>query len=269
MEKRIGFIGGGAMCNAIIGGIVKAEILLSQNIIASDISSSKLEELKSEYGINITQDNLAVASFADILFLAVKPNMYADVINQIKDAVKKDVTIVVIALGQTLEKVQQHFGKPLKIVRTMPNTPALVGAGMTALCKNNLVTEQDMKEVMHIFESFGKAEIISENLMNVIPGISGSSPAYVFMFIEAMADAAVAEGMPRVQAYQFSAQAVLGAAKMVLETNIHPAQLKDNVCSPGGSTIAAVCELESLGFRNAVISAVQACTQKSRDMESK
>ncbi|WP_336967326.1 pyrroline-5-carboxylate reductase, partial [Bacillus cereus] len=148
------------------------------------------------------------------------------------------------------------------------NTPALVGEGMSALCFNEMVTEKDIKEVLNIFNIFGQTEVINEKLMDVVTSISGSSPAYVYMFIEAMADAAVLGGMPRKQAYKFAAQAVLGSAKMVLETGIHPGELKDMVCSPSGTTIEAVVTLEEKGLRTAIISAMKRCTQKSMEMSS-
>ena len=172
--------------------------------------------------------------------------------------------IVSIAAGKTIAAIEDSFGKPVKLVRAMPNTPALVGEAMSALCVNQNVTPEELKEVQALFNSFGKSEVISESLI----GVSGSSPAYVYMFIEAMADAAVADGMPRAQAYKFAAQSVYGSAKMVLETGKHPGELKDAVCSPAGTTIEAVAALEAGGFRNTVISAQRACSQKSRDMSA-
>ncbi|EEL87777.1 Pyrroline-5-carboxylate reductase [Bacillus cereus AH1272] len=163
---------------------------------------------------------------------------------------------------------EDAFGRKLKIVRVMPNTPALVGEGMSALCHNALVTEKDLEDILNIFNSFGQTEIVNEKLMDVVTSVSGSSPAYVYMFIEAMADAAVLNGMPRDQAYKFAAQAVLGSAKMVLETGIHPGALKDMVCSPGGTTIEAVATLEEKGLRTAIISAMNRCTQKSVELSS-
>jgi pyrroline-5-carboxylate reductase len=151
----------------------------------------------------------------------------------------------------------------------MPNTPALVGAAMSALCPNDKVTPEEVKLVESLFNSFGRAEVVPESMMDAVVGVSGSSPAYVYMFIEAMADAAVADGMPRAQAYKFAAQSVLGAAKMVLETGKHPGELKDAVCSPGGTTIEAVAALEHGGFRDTVISAQRACSKKSYDMSQK
>jgi len=266
MDKIIGFIGSGNMGGAIIGGITKAGLVSPEKVIAADMSSSALENLSNRFHICTTTNNLEVAEKADILFLAVKPGIYPIVIEQIKSSVKKDVIIIVIAAGMKIQIIEEQFGRDIKVVRTMPNTPALVGEGMSAICPNKMVSEVEMEEVKSIFNSFGESEIVGEYLMDVVTGVSGSAPAYVYMFIEAMADAAVTEGMPRTQAYRFAAQAVMGSAKMVLETGIHPGELKDNVCSPGGTTIAAVCELENKGMRTAVISAVKTATAKSKEM---
>ena len=266
MNTKIGFIGSGNMGSAIIGGIIKAKLVTPENIIASDIMPNTLINLNQTFGIETTSDNIKVAETSDIIFLAVKPNVYGNVIAEIKEKVKENVIIVSIAAGQLISNIETLFGRELKIVRVMPNTPALVGEGMAAISPNLKTTEEDTQKIVDIFSSIGKTEIVGEYLMDVVTGISGSSPAYGYLFIEAMADAAVAEGMPRNQAYQFSAQALLGAAKMVLETGKHPGLLKDQVCSPGGTTIAAVNELEKQGFRNAVICAVKSCIDKSRDM---
>ena len=174
------------------------------------------------------------------------------------------MTLESIAPGKTLKWLEELFEKPVKLVRCMPNTPALVGEGMTGMCANERLTEEEKKEICRILEGCGKVEQVDEGLMDVVVSVSGSSPAYVFLFIEAMADAAVADGMPRAQAYQMAAQAVLGSAKMVLETGKHPGELKDMVCSPGGTTIEAVRVLEEKGMRSAVIEAMKACTEKAK-----
>ena len=168
--------------------------------------------------------------------------------------------------GVRYEELEEQFGKKVKIIRTMPNTPALVGEGMTAACPNDAVTEEEKNYALELLSSFGKVEIVPEHLIDAVVAVSGSSPAYIFMFIEAMADGAVAEGMPRPQAYQFAAQAVLGSAKMVLETGKHPGELKDMVCSPAGTTIEAVRVLEKFGLRSAVIEAEKVCADMSRNM---
>lgn len=262
MKKTIGFIGCGNMGRAMIGGILNANLVTPESIIVGDLNEKSLDETKLEYGIKTTTDNNQVAKFADIIVLSIKPNLYKVVINQIKDQVKENVIIVTIAAGKTIKGSEETFGKKLKVVRVMPNTPALVGEGMAAICPSEMVTKEELTEVVCIFESFGKAEVVSEKLMDVVTSVSGSSPAFVYMFIEAMADAAVLDGMPRNQAYKFAAQAVYGSAKMVLETGKHPGVLKDMVCSPGGTTIEGVAALEEKGFRNAVIYALRKTTQK-------
>lgn len=168
-----------------------------------------------------------------------------------------------IAAGQTIEQNEKRFGRSMKMAKAMPNTPVLVSEGMTAVSINQLITEEEKTEIKAIFESFGKVEFVDEKLMDVVSAVSGSSPAYAYMFIEALADGAVLHGLPRQQAYVFASQAVLGAAKMVLETGVHPGELKDHVCSPGGSTIEAVASLEESGLRSAVINAVNASVNKS------
>lgn len=266
MNKTIGFIGSGNMGGAMIGGIINADLIAKENIYVSDINEASLAIVKENYGVNVTTDNAELAKACDIIVLAVKPFLYPVVIKGIKDVVKEDVIIVVIAAGQSSEAVRELFGRDIKIVKTMPNTPALVGEGMAAIAPAKNVTKEETEEIVAIFNSFGKSEIVPEHLMDAVTAVSGSSPAYVYMFIEAMADAAVVEGMPRAQAYKFAAQSVLGSAKMVLETGRHPGDLKDMVCSPGGTTIAAVAKLEETGLRNSVMQGMKACADKSRDM---
>lgn len=180
--------------------------------------------------------------------------------------VQEDQIIITLAPGKTLAWLEKMFKKPTKIVRTMPNTPAMVSEGMTAACPNEYVTDEELAYVCEILKSFGDVEVVPEKLIDAVVAVSGSSPAYVYMMIEAMADAAVAEGMPRHQAYKFAAQAVLGSAKMVLETGKHPGELKDMVCSPGGTTIEAVKVLEETGFRGALMQAMEICAEKSRNL---
>lgn len=265
-NTKIGFIGCGNMAGAIIGGIVKSDLLESKSIMASNPTEEKLKTIKEKYNILTTKDNKEVASFSDILFLAVKPHLYTNVMEEIKASLKDNSIVIVIAAGITLKFMEEALGSSRKIVRTMPNTPAMVGEGLTAICPNRNITDAELNIVMSIFESFGKAEILEERLMDVVPSVSGSSPAYVYMFIEALGDGAVLRGIPRSKAYTMAAQAVLGAAKMVLETGKHPGELKDDVCSPGGTTIEAVYSLEKNNFRGTVIEAMESCTEKTLKM---
>lgn len=262
---RLGFIGAGNMAQAIIGGVLRSGIQKREDMIASAATQATIDKVQKEFGIHTTLENREVAK-ADIIFLAVKPVYCQKVIDEIKESVSDEQLIVSIAAGKTIAWLENALGKTKKIIRTMPNTPALVGEGITAVCPNAQVTEQELQSVCEILKSFGKAEVIQESMMDAVVAVSGSSPAYVFLFIEAMADAAVAEGMPRAQAYQFAAQSVLGSAKMVLETGKHPGELKDMVCSPAGTTIEAVRVLENEGFRSSVMNCMKACADKSRNM---
>lgn len=265
---KIGFIGLGNMATAMIGGIIKNGIVQAADILGSDGFPASVERAVNNLGIMAMDNNTATAQNADVLVLSVKPQVYETVITEIKQSVKKDTIVISIAPGKTMSWVSDlfGFGKDAKLVRCMPNTPALVGEGCTGVCFSAGVNDEEKETVMNILNSFGKAFEVPEHLMDTVVGVSGSSPAYVFMFIEAMADAAVADGMPRNQAYKFAAQAVYGSAKMVLETGKHPAELKDMVCSPGGTTIEAVRVLEEKGFRSAVVEAQKACVSKSKSM---
>ncbi|MCR5468891.1 MAG: pyrroline-5-carboxylate reductase [Lachnospiraceae bacterium] len=262
--NSIGFIGAGNMASAIIKGIIKSGMFKPEQIYASSKNGASSEKLKNELGINATS-NKEIVNACDVVVLAVKPGMLTDVIKGFRADVKKETLFISIVAGTSIERLKTMFlNDALNVVRAMPNTPALVGEAMTAICAEDNISDSEKDFVLKLFESFGEAEYVPEKLMDAVTGVSGSSPAYVYMFIEALADGAVAEGMPRAQAYKFAAQAVLGSAKMVLETGEHPGALKDAVCSPGGTTIEAVATLENLGFRSAVIEAERACIEKSR-----
>ena len=263
---KIGFIGLGNMASAMIGGMLKEQVADAADIIGKSKTSATENEIKTKFNIEIAESNAQLAAEADVLFLAVKPIFFPEVIGEIKDSIRKDTVVVSIAAGRTLQYLEEAFAPGTKLVRCMPNTPALVLEGCTGVSVGKHVTEEETALVMKLLSSFGRASIVPERLMDVVVGVSGSAPAYVFMFIEAMADQAVAEGMPRKQAYEFAAQAVLGSARMVLETGKHPGELKDMVCSPGGTTIQAVKVLEEMGMRAAVMDAMEACIDKSRNM---
>ena len=265
--KKLGFIGAGNMASAMMGGVIRSGILPPEEIIMSDISQAQLDKARETCGVETTASNIEVVQNAEAFILAVKPQYYTSVIHEIAPYVTDQQLIITIAPGQTLDSLAERFGRPTaKIIRTMPNTPAMVGAGITAVTPNANVTQEELAYVCKILGGFGLTEVIGEHLMDAVVSVSGSSPAYVFMFIEAMADAAVADGMPRAQAYQFAAQAVMGSAKMVLETGKHPGELKDMVCSPAGTTIEAVRVLEEKGLRSAVMEAMRACTRKAKGM---
>ena len=264
---KLGFIGCGNMANAIMSGIIKDGLIPASEIIGADPTAFGRERTEKENGIRVTDSNIEVVKSAETLFFTIKPQYFHQMISEIRDYVREDQLIISIAAGRTLDYIQSEFGgKKVKVVRLMPNTPAMVGEGMTAACANGAVSKEELDYAVRICSGFGKAEIVPESLFDVVTAVSGSSPAYVFMFIEAMADAAVQGGMPRAQAYTFAAQAVLGSAKMVLDTGKHPGELKDMVCSPAGTTIEAVRVLEEKGFRSAVFECVKACTEKSAEM---
>ena len=266
---KIGFIGCGNMASAMIGGILRQGIFSKDEIIVSNLTDEGRARSEKTLGVVTTLDNNEIVRSAKTVVLAVKPQFYEEVLTEVHDSLTTEHTIIGIAPGKTLAWLEEKAGLPLKVVRFMPNTPAQVGAGMTAVCTNDRVSEDELAEILKITDSFGSTEVIPERLMDAAGAVGGCSPAYVFMMIEAMADAAVIGGMPRSQAYTFAAQAVLGSAKMVLETGKHPGELKDMVCSPAGTTIDAVAILEKDGFRNSIIDAMVGCMNKSKELGKK
>lgn len=266
MSKKVGFIGCGNMGSAMVGGLIKSGFVKKEDIIISTKTESTAKRLKEELEVNITLDNREVVKASDVIFLAVKPYMYKDVIEEIKEVLSKDKIIVTIAAGVSIENMENWLGDGYKVIRTMPNTPALVGAAMSAICINKNVSQEELEYICNIYKNFGEYVELDEKDFDGFTALCGSSPAYVFIFIEAMADAAVKLGIPRAKAYRMASQSVLGSAKMVLDTGKHPGVLKDMVCSPGGTTIEAVAELEKHGFRNAIIEAVVKCAEKSKSM---
>lgn len=261
---KIGFIGCGNMASAMIGGILRKGIFQKEEIIVSNLTEEGRSRSREKLGVVVTADNSEVVKNASLIVLAVKPQFYEEVLAEVRAFLTPEHMIVGIAPGKTLAWLEEKCEQPLAVARLMPNTPALVGEGMTGVCANERVTKEMLEQLCTITDSFGRTELVPERLMDVVSAVSGSSPAYVFMFIEAMADAAVAQGMARKQAYSFAAQAVLGAAKLVLETGKHPGELKDMVCSPAGTTIEGVRALERAGMRSAVYEALQACADKGK-----
>ncbi|MBM7691032.1 pyrroline-5-carboxylate reductase [Peribacillus deserti] len=267
MEKKIGFIGCGKMAQAMIEGMLGTGTASRGQIMVSASSEQTLEFAREKYGVLTSRNNKEVASHADFLILAVKPDLHRAILSEIRTSMEAGTVIITIAAGVSLHFIEKELGGSAKVVRTMPNTPSLIGEGLSAVCRNQQVTDEELSQVLALYNSFGKTEVLKEELMDAVPAISGSSPAYVYMFIEALADGGVRDGIPRAQAYTMAAQAVLGAAKMVLETGMHPGALKDNVCTPGGATIQAVAALEQHNFRAAILSAMESCTQKSKDLQ--
>lgn len=266
---QIGFIGCGKMAQAMIGGMIRSKTVKPSSIIASATTKETRVKVSDQFGIEVTGDNAKVAEEADLLFLGIAPGLHRQILEEIQSHLSADTVIITIAAGLTTADISAFAGKTLKVIRTMPNTPSLAGEGMSAISVNDEVTEEELEAVLKLFHSFGKTEVISEDLMDSIPAISGSSPAYVYMMIEAMADGGVRQGLKRDQAYRLAAQAVLGAAKMVLDTGKHPGELKDQVTSPGGATIAATEALEKHRFRGAILEAMESCTSTVKELGNK
>lgn len=262
---KIGIIGIGNMGSAILKGLLG--VYDKGDIIFTALNKVKCARIAQETGVSFTDSNVSCASQAKYLILAVKPHNFDQVIGEVKGTLTREQVVISIAPGFTIGQLEEKLGGGIRVVRAMPNTPALVGEGMTGICYDPAAFSEEEKEsVASIFESFGKMRIVEERLINAVVCASGSSPAYVYLFIEALADSAVKYGLPRDVAYEMAAQAVLGSAKMVLETGEHPGVLKDRVCSPGGTTIAGISALEEAGFRSAVIKANDACYQKCQEI---
>ena len=266
---KIGFIGGGNMAYAIAGGVVKAGLCDAGDIYVSDpieAAHGKFQDL----GISTDANNMYALS-GDIIILAIKPFIYPTALKALAENAKeelKDKVFVSIAAGISVKEIKEYLGFDAKVIRVMPNTPAMVLAGMSVLAEPiSPVNDEEFTAACKIFEAVGEVEVLPEKLMNSVIAVSGSSPAYVYMLIEAMADGAVRDGIARDKAYRLAAQSVLGSAKMVLETGKHPGELKDMVCSPRGTTIAAVAELENAGYRNAILEAMRACTEKANHIK--
>ena len=261
--ESIGFIGIGNMGYAMLKGAAK-EIEISK-LTYTDMNKERLEWVKCQTGVDYVEDNNACVSKSKYIILAVKPKFYSQVLDEINQFITSEKILISIAPGIEISWIKSKLDNNAKVVRAMPNTPALVGEGQTAICYSQDEYSSKEKEMINkFFTSFGKVTVIEEKLMDSVVPISGSSPAYVFMFIEALADGGVKFGLSRQQAYEMAAQTVLGSAKMVLETMEHPGVLKDQVCSPGGTTIEAVAELEKNGFRSAILEAMDKCYKKCK-----
>lgn len=263
--SKIGFIGAGNMGGAIVSGMIIRGGVNADDVYVTDPRVT--DEIKS-LGVNVCTLEDTVKN-SDYIVLAVKPNVMADVLEKIsKISQTDDKVFITIAAGVDISYMKNGLGKKKKIVRVMPNLPMSVGEGMSVICGSDEVAENELAAAVKIFSCVGKTAVSSnEDMIDKCIAVNGSAPAYVFMFIEALADGAVKNGVPRKDAYEIAAQTVLGAAKLVLDTGKHPAVLKDMVCSPAGTTIDAVCSLEADGFRNAVLNAVRVCTDKALAMK--
>lgn len=263
---KIGFIGAGNMGGAILRGYVPYAEKAGDELSVYVPTEEKLNSICKETGAAKCSGINDLVRSNDVIIIGVKPNMFEEVLPQVAGEYNTDKVVVSMAAGVTIEFIEGYLGKDAKIVRIMPNTPAQVRAAMIAVCRNANVDDATFEDVKVIFDSIGKAEEVDEDLIHCVIGVSGSSPAYTFMYIDALMDAAVKNGMDRKKARVFAAQSVLGAAKMVLKTDIDPEQLCINVCSPGGTTIEAVESLKADGFEESIEKAFQAAVDKSKDM---
>lgn len=262
----ITFIGGGNMAKAIIAGLLNAGEATADSVTATAPSEKTRLEIAERFGIRTFKDNAPAVRGADVVILAVKPQVMAGVLEELKAALMPDQLIMTIAAGKTLSFYEERLGSDKKLVRCMPNTPAQVGEGMTSWAAGRHVTDDDKAVVRRILSSFGREAEIPEHLIDAAGAVAGCAPAYLYMMLEAMADAGVAEGLPRAIAYEMAAQTMLGAAKLTLESGKHPGELKDQVTSPAGSTIAGLASLEEDGFRGAVIRAIRAAASRNREL---
>jgi pyrroline-5-carboxylate reductase len=265
LAQKLAFVGGGRMAEALINGVLSAGDYKAEQIHVADPDTARLDHLTTQYGVQIGITNHEAVVSSDVVVLAVKPQVTAEVLKEIGDVLTKRLVISVVA-GVRLGRIIEACGPQARIIRAMPNTPMMIGEGMTALAIGPGVEESEMRCARQIFESVGRVVRVDERFMDAVTGLSGSGPAYVFLMIEAMADGGVKMGLPRETANLLAAQTVLGAARMVLETGDHPARLKDQVASPGGTTIAGLHRLEQGGLRGVLIDAVEAATRRSQEL---
>ncbi|WP_207205225.1 pyrroline-5-carboxylate reductase [Methanolobus psychrotolerans] len=264
--KKLGFIGTGKMGSALIKGICGAGLFTPSDVYASDLYEPSLEDLKQNTGINVSTDNKVTVTNSDIIVLAVKPQILRPVIAAMKEDVTGNKLIISIAAGVKLEDIEKEFDEGTRVVRVMPNIAATVAEAASAITQGKNASNEDAEDALSIFRSVGSAIQVSENLMDAVTGLSGSGPAYIFPIIEAMADGAVYEGLDRNSALILAAQTVIGAAKMVLETGMHPGELKDMVTSPAGTTIRGIRVLEECGVRAAFMKAVIESSNRSKEL---
>lgn len=265
-EKKIAFLGTGNMAEALIKGLLRAGTSRPENIAATVRRKERIDALQKAYPIHVGLDNVATAAQADVVVLSVKPQAMNKLLGQIAQAIDPHKLIISVAAGVPIAAIERKLGAGARIIRAMPNTPALVGQGACALSAGEHATEADLEVASQIFRSVGLTTVVDESLLDAVTGLSGSGPAYVFLMIEALSDAGVKVGLPRYTALQLAAQTVLGAAQLLIETGAHPGQLKDQVTSPGGTAIAGIATLEAGGLRTTLIDAVEAATRRARQL---
>jgi pyrroline-5-carboxylate reductase len=265
-DRNVGFLGAGNMAGALIKALLQAHATPPERILASDVREDRLEQVRREYGVGITADNAEVVKFADVLVLAVKPQVIDRVLPVIAANLRKETLVITILAGVRLAAVEARLPPGARLVRAMPNTPAMVLAGATAIAAGTYASKEDMRTAKDLFDTVGRTVTLDETLLDAVTGLSGSGPAYVMLMIEALADGGVKVGLHRETALLLAAQTVFGSAKLLIETGEHPGRLKDMVTSPGGTAIAGLHTLESGGLRRTLMDAVENATQRAGEL---
>lgn len=266
IERKVAFIGAGNMASALIRGLIHAGACRPDEVMATDVRADQLERLVREHGIACSKDNREATQWADVVVLATKPQIFDVVLGDVATGVRPETLVISIAAGVPLSAIEARMPPRTRVIRTMPNTPALVGVGATALAAGEHATDEDVAVAKRIFESVGVAVVLHESLLDAVTGLSGSGPAYIFLIIEALSDAGVKVGLHRDTSQLLAAQTVLGSARLLLETGEHPGRLKDMVTSPGGTAIAGLHTLEAGGLRTTLMNAVEAATRRSVEL---
>lgn len=266
LDRTIAFLGAGNMAEALIRGLLHSAVTVPAKIIATGRRPERLAELSATYGIATTLDNAAAAREAEVVVLSVKPQAMGKLLASVAPAVDVSKLLISIAAGVPIAALERKLGAGARIVRAMPNTPALVGAGATAISGGEHATEADVAAATALFQSVGICTVVDENLLDAVTGLSGSGPAYIFLIIEALSDAGVKVGLPRYTALKLAAQTVFGSAKLLIDTAAHPGTLKDQVTSPGGTAIAGLHTLEAGGLRTTLMNAVETATERARQL---
>jgi pyrroline-5-carboxylate reductase len=264
--KTAGFLGAGNMAEALIKGLVRANLVPAASIVASDVRTERLRDLERLYGVRVATDNAALVRAADVLVLAVKPQIIGPVLREVGPALREETLVISIAAGVSTARIREALGRDARLIRVMPNTPALVLEGVTAIARAANLRPGDLETAGELFAAVGKVVVLDEDLLDAVTGLSGSGPAYVALVVEALADGGVKVGLDRPTAMTLATQTVLGASRLLLDTGLHPGALKDMVSSPGGTTIAGVAALEEGGLRTALITAVERATLRSREL---
>lgn len=264
--KTVGFVGVGNMGEALVKGLITAGLVPAGSIVATDVRTERLQQIARQYGIQAARDNRELVGRSDVVILAVKPQTMGAVLGEIEPAVTAHKLVISIAAGVPTSRLREKLPAAVRLVRVMPNTPALVLEGATAVAKAEGLHAGDLETVQEIFNAVGKVVVLDEELMDAVTALSGSGPAYVALVVEALADGGVNMGLDRATATTLAVQTVLGAARLLRETGLHPGQLKDMVASPGGTTMAGIAALEDGGLRRTFINAVERATQRSREL---